>query len=98
VHSSADGFDFSRERTFGYPGDAFVAEFGDMAPVVGKVEAPVGFRVSRVELEGGIIHPFAVNKGRRDAPASKLGTGGLERPIAARFNPPAMRCMSLTSA
>ena len=87
VHSSADGFDFSRQQTFGYLGDAFVAEFGDMSPVVGKIEAPVGFRVSRVELEGGIIHPFVVNKGRRDAPASKLGTGGLERPIAARFNP-----------
>jgi len=87
VHSSADGFDFSREAAFGHPGDAFVAEFGDMAPVVGKIEAPVGFRVSRVELEGGVIHPFAVNRGRGDAPASKLGTGGLERPIAARFNP-----------
>lgn len=87
VHASADGFDFSRERRFGHVGDAFVAEFGDMAPLTGKVLAPVGFRVVRVETEGGIIHPFAVNRGREDAPASKLGTGGLERPIAARFDP-----------
>jgi glucose/arabinose dehydrogenase len=87
VHSSADGFDFCRERSFAQVGDAFVAEFGDLAPETGKVRAPVGFRVSRVELEGGIIHPFAVNRGPNDAPASKLGTGGLERPIAARFDP-----------
>lgn len=87
VHSSADGFDFCRERGFGNVGDAFVAEFGDMAPQTGKVEAPVGFRVSRVEPDDGVIHPFAVNKGPMDAPASKLGTGGLERPIAARFDP-----------
>ena len=87
VHASADGFDFCREHAFGNVGDAFVAEFGDMAPGVGKVEAPVGFRVVRVETEGGIIHPFAVNRGDQDAPASKLGTGGLERPIAARFDP-----------
>lgn len=87
VHSSADGFDFSRSPAFGHPGDAFVAEFGDMAPNAGKVLAPVGFRVVRVELNGGIVHPFMVNRGAKDGPASLLGTGGLERPIAARFNP-----------
>jgi glucose/arabinose dehydrogenase len=87
VHASADGFDFCHQRDFGTVGDAFVAEFGDLAPQTGKVEYPVGFRVVRVETEGGIIHPFAVNKGIADAPASKQGTGGLERPIAARFDP-----------
>lgn len=87
VHASADGFDFSRNPRFGGVGDAFVAEFGDLAPVTGRVLAPVGYRVARVELEGGIVHPFAVNKGREDAPASLLGTGGFERPIAARFDP-----------
>jgi glucose/arabinose dehydrogenase len=87
VHSSADGLDFSRDINFGHVGDAFVAEFGDMAPETGTVVEPVGFRVVRVETRGGIIHPFAVNRGRRDGPASKLGSGGLERPIAARFDP-----------
>jgi glucose/arabinose dehydrogenase len=87
VHASADGFDFSRDRGFGNVGDAFVAEFGDLSPTTGHLEAPVGFRVDRVELEGGIVHPFAVNRGREDAPASMLNSGGLERPIAARFDP-----------
>ena len=86
VHSSADGFDFCRQRGFGNVGDAYVAEFGDLAPGTGKVMAPVGFRVARVEMEGGIVHPFAVNRGPHDAPASQLGTAGLERPIAARFD------------
>ncbi|HSU67614.1 MAG TPA: hypothetical protein VLJ39_12135 [Tepidisphaeraceae bacterium] len=87
VHASADGFDFCRDHNFAQVGDAFVAEFGDMAPQTGKVEAPVGYRVSRVDLPGGAIHPFAVNRGKEDAPASRLGTGGFERPIAARFDP-----------
>jgi glucose/arabinose dehydrogenase len=87
AHASADGMDFSRDSSFGHVGEAFVAEFGDLAPVTGTVQNPVGFRVVRVETAGGIIHPFAVNKGRLDAPASKIDGGGLERPIAAKFDP-----------
>ncbi|HZS12102.1 MAG TPA: PQQ-dependent sugar dehydrogenase [Nitrospirales bacterium] len=85
VHASANGFDFSRDAAFGFVGEAFIAEFGDMAPAVGKVLAPVGFRVVRVD-RGGAIHDFAVNRGKQTAPASLLGHGGLERPIAARFD------------
>ena len=87
VHASADGMDFSRDADFGHVGEAFVAEFGDTAPQSGGVQNPVGFRVVRVETHGGIVHPFAVNKGRLDAPASKTEGGGLERPIAAKFDP-----------
>ena len=87
VHSSADGFDFSRNKDFGHVGDAFVAEFGDQAPTVGKVLHPVGFDVVRVNIGTGVIEPFAVNRGKQNGPASKLRTGGLERPVAARFDP-----------
>lgn len=86
VHGSYCGFDFSRSADFGFPGQAFIAAFGDMAPAVGKVLAPVGFRVDRVDVNTGQIESFAVNRGEESGPASKLGTGGLERPIAARFN------------
>ena len=34
----------------------------------------------------GVIEAFAVNRGKDNGPASKLGTGGLERPVAARFD------------
>jgi hypothetical protein len=68
-------------------GQAFVAQFGDMAPNVGKVLRPVGFKVVRVDVTTGGIEDFAVNKGRANGPASWVGGGGLERPVAARFDP-----------
>ncbi|WP_051304154.1 PQQ-dependent sugar dehydrogenase [Calidithermus chliarophilus] len=87
VHASANGFDFSRSAAFGFAGQAFVAEFGDMSPGVGKVLAPVGFRVVRVDPATGAVYDFAANKGDSFAPASKQGSGGLERPVDARFSP-----------
>jgi hypothetical protein len=85
VHSSSNGFDFSRNSAFGYEGEAFVAQFGDMAGA-GKVLYPVGFKVVRVNVETGVVRDFAVNKGKRNGPASWLKKGGLERPVAAKFN------------
>jgi glucose/arabinose dehydrogenase len=87
VHSSADGFDIARNAAFGHAGEAFVALFGDEARAVGKVLHPVGAKVVRVNLGDGVIEEFAVNRGKRNAPASELRTGGLERPVAARFDP-----------
>ena len=86
-HASANGIDFSREARFGHVGEAFVATFGDMAPGVGKVLHPVGFQVVRVDVATGRIEEFASNEGPRNGPASRLGSGGLERPVAVRFDP-----------
>lgn len=86
-HSSSDGLDFSRSAEFGHVGEAFIAMFGDQAPAVGKTLQPAGFKVVRVDLKSGAIEDFAINKGSTNGPASKIGGGGLERPIAARFNP-----------
>jgi glucose/arabinose dehydrogenase len=87
VHGAACGLDVSRSESFGHAGEAFVALFGDMAPSAGKVMEPVGFQVARVDLVTGVIEPFAVNRGKKNGPASKLKTGGLERPVACRFDP-----------
>jgi len=87
VHASADGFDFSTNDAFGYKGEAFIAEFGDMAPNVGKVLAPVGCKVVRVNVNDGVIEDFAVNKGKKNGPATWLKKGGLERPVDAKFDP-----------
>jgi glucose/arabinose dehydrogenase len=87
VHASSDGFDFSRSAKFGYVGEAFIAEFGDQSPTTGKSLHPVGFRVVRVDVGSGRIDDFAVNKGPHNGPASKIGSAGLERPVAARFDP-----------
>ena len=87
VHSSADGMDFSRNAAFGHEGQAFVALFGDMAPSVGKVLEPVGFRVVRVDLQRKVVEDFALNRKSPHGPASQAGTGGLERPVSLKFSP-----------
>jgi glucose/arabinose dehydrogenase len=86
VHSSSNGFDFSRSNEFGFDGEAFIAQYGDMAPKVGKVLAPVGYKVVRVDIRTGIIRDFATNKGGKNGPASWLGKGGLERPVSVKFD------------
>jgi glucose/arabinose dehydrogenase len=87
VHSSSNGFDFSRNAGFGHIGEAFIAQFGDMAPEVGRVYGPVGYKVVRANVQTGAIEDFVVNKGRTNGPASEIGRAGLERPVAARFDP-----------
>lgn len=87
VHSSSNGLDFSRSAAFGYAGDAFVAQFGDMAVDVGKVLTPVGFQVVRVDPQTGVVRGFAANTGKTVGPASKIGGGGFERPVSVRFSP-----------
>lgn len=91
VHSSSCGIDFSFSQEFGYAGQAFIAQFGDMAPGVGKVLSPVGFKVVRVDANTGVITDFAVNKDGMNAPASLLNTGGLERPVSVKFSPDGRR-------
>lgn len=87
VHSSSNGIAFSSSARFGHPGQAFVAQFGDQAPVVGKVWAPVGFKVVRVDVQSGVVHDFFVNDANANGPASARGSNGLERPIAVAFDP-----------
>ena len=87
VHSSSNGFSFSSNAAFGHQGQAFIAQFGDMAPNVGRIYGPVGFKVVRVDVNTGITTDFAVNKGKTNGPASDIGGGGIERPIDAKFDP-----------
>jgi hypothetical protein len=87
VHSSSNGFDFSRSSSFGYQGQAFIAQFGDMAPNNGRIYGPVGFKVVRVDVKTGIVEDFAVNTGKTNGPGSQINRAGLERPVAARFDP-----------
>jgi glucose/arabinose dehydrogenase len=87
VHSASTGLDFSPGATFGHEGQVFIAQFGDMAPGAGKVLNPVGFKVVRVDVERGVVHDFAVNRAELNGPASWVGGGGLERPVAVRFDP-----------
>jgi glucose/arabinose dehydrogenase len=84
MHGTASGVDFSPGKEFG---GAYVAEFGDLTPFTGTLRAPVGFDILQVDPSTGVSHVIAANKGVANGPASKLASGGLERPIALRFDP-----------
>jgi glucose/arabinose dehydrogenase len=84
VHSSADGIDFSSSEKFGHVGEAFVALFGDQSTDVGKILHPVGFSIVRVNVREGVSEVFATNLKER-GPASKIKSGGLERPVSVKF-------------
>jgi len=87
THAAANGFDFCRSPEFGFEGDAFVALFGDLAPIttLAKAATPAGFKVVRVNTKTARVDDFAVN--RIQGPASKLPHDGFERPSHCQFGP-----------
>jgi glucose/arabinose dehydrogenase len=87
THVAANGFDFCRNASFGFEGDAFVANFGDLAPITTLRDAlrPAGFNVVRVDMDKRQVVDFAVNKFA--GPASKLPHEGFERPSHCCFGP-----------
>lgn len=84
-HSATMGFSFNENPSFGPVGDVFIAEFGAMDPgTTGGEKLPhVGHRISRIDMETGQVHVFAVNK--TGMAASDTNGGGFERPIDAVF-------------
>jgi glucose/arabinose dehydrogenase len=85
-HAAANGLDISPGGAFGFEGQAFVALFGDLAPITTpRLMTPVGFKVVRVDLDRREIVDFAVN--RIQGPASKLPHDGFERPSHCVFGP-----------
>lgn len=89
LRGSGDGLDFSTNRAFGHVGAAFIAAFGDVGNAATLLGTPArGAKVLAVDVRDGLARTFAANKGD-GGPASRQGNGGLERPIAARFDPAA---------
>jgi glucose/arabinose dehydrogenase len=87
THVAANGVDICKDPAFGFEGQAFVACFGDLAPITTLTRAvtPMGFKVVRVDPQSGAITDFAVN--RIVGPASKLPHEGFERPSHCQFGP-----------
>lgn len=81
-HSSANKFDFSTSREFGFFREIFVAETGSFVPVTGA-EAFVGYKVVRVNRRGGRVHDFIVNLGKR--PEEIFEPTGFNKPIDVKF-------------
>lgn len=84
-HAAPNGVDFCRDASFGFEGQAFVALFGDVAPITSRPIQPRGFKVVRVDVENRKVSDFAVNK--IAGPASKLPHAGFERPSHCAFGP-----------
>jgi len=85
-HAAANGLTFSRDPVFGFEGDAFVALFGDIAPLTTpRLASPSGFKVVRVDMRQRRVVDFAVN--RIAGPSSKLPHAGFERPSHVAFGP-----------
>jgi glucose/arabinose dehydrogenase len=85
-HAGANGLAVPPGAEFGFDGHAFVALFGDLAPITTpRLATPVGFKVVRVDVERREIIDFAVN--RIQGPASKLPHAGFERPSHCVFGP-----------
>lgn len=57
-HAGVTKIAFGPGGDFGFRGDLFVAEFGDIAPMSGRVAEPAGHRVMRVDVRTGRKHPF----------------------------------------
>lgn len=85
-HSASTGLDFSRSSAFGYRGQAFVAQLGDVTPATGVVQTPPGYKVVRVDVGSGSVSDFVWNKAAAPGPASKVGGAGLERPVDVQFD------------
>lgn len=84
-HCGSNGFDFCKNEEFGFLGDAFVALFGDAAPITTRRIRPAGFKVVRVDMKDRRIEDFAVN--RIAGGASILPHEGFERPSHCEFGP-----------
>jgi len=87
IHVGANGLDFCRDEGFGFPGDAFVALYGDLAPIttLHNTLKYWGYKVVRVDMQNRRLVDFAVNK--IDGPAAHLPHEGFERPSHVQFGP-----------
>lgn len=83
--SAISGFQFNQDPSFGFVGDAFIAEFGPVKRM-GEEDATqpnTGHRITKVDMRTGALSVFVQNQG--GLPASKSNTQGLERPIDIQF-------------
>lgn len=86
-HSCMTKMDFCNSDHFGFKGELFACEWGTLAPInTPRAEALThGFKVIRVNVNEGTAEDFFTNQ--NPGPASALGSGGLERPVACAFSP-----------
>lgn len=88
ANSAIMGFDFNYNYNFGPYGDVYIAEFGSRGPrTIGGTSpyAGTGQRISKIDINTGVVSTFAINKS--GFPASVTSEGGFERPAEVVFGP-----------
>ena len=88
-HAGVTQIEFSQGGGFGFDGQLFMAEFGDMAPMTGRLEEPHGRQVVRIDPSTGEVQPFFhVREGAEgDQGMEHVATSGPKRPVDVRFSP-----------
>jgi glucose/arabinose dehydrogenase len=86
-HSCMTGLDACRSDAFGRRGKLFAAEWGTLAPLNSPRPEDLdhGFRVLAIDPADGSAEVFVQN--RSPGPASRQGSGGIERPVDVKFGP-----------
>jgi len=87
-HSGVAKIDFSRNSQFGYEGQMFVAGVGDMEPITGNGNRPVGYQVVRIDpITGETIPFFRARSQTLGGPSMEyVSTPGPKRPVDVRFS------------
>jgi glucose/arabinose dehydrogenase len=87
-HVGVTKVDFSRNSQFGFEGQMFVGEVGDMEPITGTGHRPSGFQVVRIDPRNGQASPFFRAKpetlGKQYA--EYVTTPGPKRPVDVYFS------------
>jgi glucose/arabinose dehydrogenase len=84
LHSSANMFDFSRSKAFGYEGDIFIAETGSFPRGTGATTL-TGYKVARVDRHSNQVTDFVTHP---DFMLNTIFPGSCSSPVATAFNKP----------
>jgi glucose/arabinose dehydrogenase len=88
-HAGITQIEFSPGGGFGFDGELFMAEFGDMAPMTGRLDVPHGRQVIRIDPASGEMQPFFHVREGAEGPQGMehVATSGPKRPVDVRFSP-----------
>ncbi len=88
-HGGVTQMDFSRSSGFGFEGDLFLGQVGDMQPITGNDARPVGYQVLRINRGTGRAEVFFRTRQDKLGPnyLEYVTTPGPKRPVDVRFSP-----------
>jgi hypothetical protein len=81
-HGSANMFDLSRTKDFGFMGDIFIAETGSIPTGTGAADL-TGFKVARIDRSTGQVSDFVTHP--TNTQAVIFAVAGFNKPIDVRF-------------